>query len=204
VLYVSTHRFGRGFYPGTGHPSEVGSGHPPQATLQLPLTQPFGRHARCAPTAQVGVGAGEGTSVNVAFRGTGYGDREFMHAFDRCIMPIAREYGPELVVVSAGFDAAAGDPLGGMALSPAGYAHMTAQLQARHARALPCHADRMSRVPSHPPQLPCTSRWSGWPLPPTQPLGALTHAHHVPHLRGRSLGAALPRVRSLGARSKDA
>ena len=38
-------------------------------------------------------------------------------------------YAPELVIVSAGFDAALGDPLGGMAISPAGYAHMTAQLQ---------------------------------------------------------------------------
>ena len=98
VLYVSTHRFGGGFYPGTGHPSEVG------------------------------VGAGEGTSVNVAFTSEGCGDREYMHAFHRLIMPIAREYAPELVLVSAGFDAAEGDPLGGMALSPAGYAQMTAQM----------------------------------------------------------------------------
>ena len=99
VLYVSTHRFGEGFYPGTGHPSHVG------------------------------VGAGVGTSVNVAFTGTEYGDAEYMAAFDRIIMPIAREYGPELVLVSAGFDAAAGDPLGGMLVSPAGYAHMAAMLQ---------------------------------------------------------------------------
>lgn len=98
MLYVSTHRFGRGFYPGTGHPSEVGHG------------------------------AGEGTSVNVAFTGTGYGDREYLATFHRLIMPIAREYGPELVIVSAGFDAAIGDPLGGMSLSPAGYAQMTSQL----------------------------------------------------------------------------
>ena len=47
----------------------------------------------------------------------------------RLIMPIAREYAPELVIISAGFDAAEGDPLGGMRLSPAGYAQMTAQLQ---------------------------------------------------------------------------
>ena len=98
VLYVSTHRYGGGFYPGTGHPREVG------------------------------VGAGEGTSVNVAFRHKGYGDREYLAAFHRVIMPIAREFGPELVLVSAGFDAAAGDPLGEMNLSPEGYAQMTAQL----------------------------------------------------------------------------
>ena len=43
-------------------------------------------------------------------------------------MPIAREFAPEFVFISAGFDAAYGDPLGGMALSPAGYAYMTEQL----------------------------------------------------------------------------
>ena len=98
MLYISTHRFGGGFYPGTGHPGEVG------------------------------VDAGEGTSINVGFSNEGYGDREYLAAFDRLIMPVAREYGPDLVVVSAGFDAALGDPLGGMAVTPAGYAHMTAQL----------------------------------------------------------------------------
>ena len=44
------------------------------------------------------------------------------------VMPIAREFAPEFVFISAGFDAAYGDPLGGMALSPAGYAYMTEQL----------------------------------------------------------------------------
>ena len=79
VLYVSLHRYGAGFYPGTGHPSEVG------------------------------VGAGEGTSINVAFTHEGYSDSEYLAAFDRLIMPIAREYAPELVLVSAGFDAAQGE-----------------------------------------------------------------------------------------------
>ena len=54
-----------------------------------------------------------------------YGDAEYVAAFERLIMPLAREFGPGLVIVSAGFDAAAGDPLGGMLVSPAGYAHMT-------------------------------------------------------------------------------
>ena len=98
VLYISLHRFGEGFYPGTGKPREVGQG------------------------------AGAGTTVNVAWSGTGYGDAEYMAAFDRLIMPIAREYGPDMVMVSAGFDAAEGDPLGGMALTPTGYAQMTASL----------------------------------------------------------------------------
>lgn len=40
-------------------------------------------------------------------------------------MPIAAEYNPELVLVSAGFDAAEGDPLGGYKVTPEGYARMT-------------------------------------------------------------------------------
>ena len=45
-------------------------------------------------------------------------------------MPIAYEFAPDLVIVSAGFDAADGDVLGGCRVSPTGYAHMTHQLMA--------------------------------------------------------------------------
>lgn len=43
-------------------------------------------------------------------------------------MPIASSFAPELVIISAGFDAAEGDPLGGCSLTPAGYSAMTHQL----------------------------------------------------------------------------
>ena len=56
------------------------------------------------------------------------GDAEYIAAFQQVIMPIAYEYNPELVLVSAGFDAAAGDPLGGYRITPEGYAHMTHML----------------------------------------------------------------------------
>ena len=48
-----------------------------------------------------------------------------MYAFQRVIMPIACEFNPDLVIVSAGFDAALGDELGGCFVTPACYAHMT-------------------------------------------------------------------------------
>lgn len=38
------------------------------------------------------------------------------------VMPMAQAYDPDLVIVSAGFDATEGDPLGGMRVSPAGTA----------------------------------------------------------------------------------
>lgn len=41
------------------------------------------------------------------------GDAEYMSAMLQVVMPIAYQYDPQLVLVSAGFDAARGDPLGG-------------------------------------------------------------------------------------------
>jgi histone deacetylase 6 len=77
---------------------------------------------------EIGAGAGRGFTVNVPWPG-GMGDTEYLAAFDRVLLPIAREFAPDLVLVSAGFDAADGDPLGAMRVSPAGYAAMTARLR---------------------------------------------------------------------------
>jgi histone deacetylase 6 len=73
---------------------------------------------------EIGGGAGRGLTVNVPLP-AGCGDAEYVAAFDRVLLPIARDFRPDLVLVSAGFDAAAGDPLGAMRLSPAGYAKLT-------------------------------------------------------------------------------
>jgi histone deacetylase 6 len=76
---------------------------------------------------ETGGGAGRGFTVNIPWP-AGSGDAEYLAAFDRVLLPIALEFGPDLVLVSAGFDAAEGDPLGAMCVSPAGYAQMTARL----------------------------------------------------------------------------
>jgi acetoin utilization deacetylase AcuC-like enzyme len=73
---------------------------------------------------EVGRGAARGRTVNVPWP-AGMGDAEYLAAFDRVLLPIARAFQPELVLVSCGFDAAAGDLLGGMRLTPNGYAAMT-------------------------------------------------------------------------------
>jgi len=73
---------------------------------------------------EVGRGAARGRTVNVAWP-AGMGDDEYLAAFDRVLLPIARAFDPRLVLVSCGFDAAAGDLLGGMRLSADGYAAMT-------------------------------------------------------------------------------
>lgn len=41
------------------------------------------------------------------------GDAEYIAAFQQAVMPIAYQFNPELVLISAGFDACVGDPLGG-------------------------------------------------------------------------------------------
>jgi len=76
---------------------------------------------------ETGGGPGRGATVNVPWPG-GMGDPEYLAAFDRVLLPIARDFRPDIVLVSAGFDAADGDPLGSMRVCPAGYAQMTARL----------------------------------------------------------------------------
>jgi histone deacetylase 6 len=51
-----------------------------------------------------------------------------VYAFERLLLPIFRQYNPEMIFVSAGFDSACGDPLGGLGLSSAGYTYVTQQL----------------------------------------------------------------------------
>ena len=42
------------------------------------------------------------------------GDAEYLAAFHQVVLPIAYQFNPQLVLVAAGFDAAQGDPLGGL------------------------------------------------------------------------------------------
>ena len=79
--------------------------------------------ASCLPPVrrcQVGQGAGAGFNVNVAWSCGNMGDAEYVAAFQQVLMPIATQFNPELVLISAGFDAADGDPLGGCSITPAG------------------------------------------------------------------------------------
>ncbi|MEN9577119.1 MAG: hypothetical protein RJA70_128 [Pseudomonadota bacterium] len=72
----------------------------------------------------VGSGAGRGFTVNVPLA-AGAGDAAYVECFERVFCPILRQYDPELLLVSAGYDAHADDPLGGMAISSDGYGELT-------------------------------------------------------------------------------
>jgi acetoin utilization deacetylase AcuC-like enzyme len=67
-----------------------------------------------------GPGDGNETTLNVQMH-AGAGDPEYLEAMEREVEPALRAFDPELLVVSAGFDAAAGDPLGRMLVTPDGF-----------------------------------------------------------------------------------
>ncbi|CAK1540301.1 unnamed protein product [Leptosia nina] len=102
ILYISIHRYDNGaFFP----------------------------NSKDAEEGAVGTGRGEGYNVNIPWNKRGMGDAEYMAAFTQIVLPIAREYNPDLVLVSAGFDACMGDPLGGCNVTPECYGLMTHMLR---------------------------------------------------------------------------
>lgn len=103
VLVINLHRYDGGFF----YPSS------PDGSVEM-----------------AGKGDGEGYNVNIAWSYGYMGDAEYIAAFQQIVMPIAYQFAPELVLVSAGFDSALGDPLGSYLVSPLGYAHMTHMLSA--------------------------------------------------------------------------
>jgi acetoin utilization deacetylase AcuC-like enzyme len=72
---------------------------------------------------ETGSGAGKGFTVNVPLS-PGPGDAEYMEIFEEILEPIALEYKPDIVFVSAGFDIYHQDPLGGMQVTPEGFANL--------------------------------------------------------------------------------
>lgn len=71
----------------------------------------------------LGKGAGEGYNINVPFP-SGCNDADYLAAFQEVLVPVAEQYKPNIVFISAGFDAHREDPLGGMRLSENGFASL--------------------------------------------------------------------------------
>jgi acetoin utilization deacetylase AcuC-like enzyme len=72
---------------------------------------------------EVGSGEGEGYTINVPLP-LGSGDECYMLVFDEIIEPVAREFKPEFIAISAGQDNHFTDPLTGLALTARGYAEL--------------------------------------------------------------------------------
>ncbi len=88
------------------------------STHQYPYYPGSGAHH------QHGREKGAGYTVNVPLS-TGHGDSDYMAIYERILKPVALEFKPELVLVSAGFDIHENDPLGGMRVTPCGFAGLT-------------------------------------------------------------------------------
>jgi len=76
-----------------------------------------------------GPGEGNETTLNVPLP-AGSCDDAYVEALEGLVEPAIAGFEPELLLVSAGFDAAAGDLLGGMRVSPQGFAEMTRRASA--------------------------------------------------------------------------
>ncbi|MEE2673462.1 MAG: histone deacetylase [Myxococcota bacterium] len=73
---------------------------------------------------EAGIGRGLGTTLNIPMP-AGCGDAEYVGALARLLVPVARQYQPQMILVSCGFDAHREDPLASMDLTEAGYRAMT-------------------------------------------------------------------------------
>ncbi|ORY06291.1 Arginase/deacetylase [Basidiobolus meristosporus CBS 931.73] len=102
VLYISIHRYeDANFYP----------------------------YSTAAAHYVVGDGLGAGRTVNIPWPCAGMGDADYLYVMNHIVMPIAREFAPEIVIVAAGFDAAAGDDIGECFVTPTAFAHMTSLMK---------------------------------------------------------------------------
>ncbi|KAG5056559.1 hypothetical protein AAZX31_05G020700 [Glycine max] len=76
----------------------------------------------------IGEGAGAGYNINVPWENGRCGDADYFAVWDHILLPVAKEFNPDIIIVSAGFDAAVGDPLGGCRVTPFGYSVLLEKL----------------------------------------------------------------------------
>jgi acetoin utilization deacetylase AcuC-like enzyme len=76
---------------------------------------------------EIGSGKGLGANINIPLPPS-HGDASYAALFEQVVIPAAQRFQPELILVSAGFDAHWLDPLAGIKLSLTGYAALTRSL----------------------------------------------------------------------------
>jgi acetoin utilization deacetylase AcuC-like enzyme len=77
----------------------------------------------------VGSGDAEGYSLNLPVPG-GTGEAAFLSLLEHVAMPVARQYRPDLILISAGYDSHRDDPLGGLRLETSSYGAMSSRMRA--------------------------------------------------------------------------
>jgi len=73
---------------------------------------------------EIGIGKGQGATLNCPMT-PGLGDDAYREAFEEKILPLAKAFNPDAILLSAGFDAHLSDPLGSINLQASSYAWMT-------------------------------------------------------------------------------
>ncbi len=81
------------------------------------------------PLDDVGSGDAEGYSINLPVPG-GTGEPTFLSLIEHVVMPVGRQYKPDLILISAGYDAHGDDPLGGLRLATSSFGGMAARMRA--------------------------------------------------------------------------
>jgi acetoin utilization deacetylase AcuC-like enzyme len=77
----------------------------------------------------VGEGPGEGYALNLPVPG-GTGEAAFLSLIEHIVVPAGRQYRPDLILISAGYDAHRNDPLGGLELDTSSFARMSSRIRA--------------------------------------------------------------------------
>ncbi len=81
----------------------------------------------------IGSGAGAGFTINLPVP-AGSGRDVFLSLLDRVVAPVAGEYGPDLILISAGYDSHRDDPLGGLGLTSEDFGQMSVEVRELGAR----------------------------------------------------------------------
>ncbi|XP_064474934.1 histone deacetylase 6-like [Ornithodoros turicata] len=100
VLYISLHRYSLKIFP----------------------------FSEIADAPNIGEGPGKGYNINIPWRKPAMKDADYLAAMYQLLLPVASEFNPELVIISAGFDSAVGDFLGDCCVTPSCYGLMTSLL----------------------------------------------------------------------------
>ncbi|MHB8418664.1 MAG: histone deacetylase family protein [Myxococcales bacterium] len=86
--------------------------------------------------AEIGDGPGTGFTINLPLP-AGAGDAELLHVYEAVVSPVVREWQPDLLLVSAGFDTWRDDPIGGLNVSELGFRALFALFESWAAQSCP-------------------------------------------------------------------
>jgi acetoin utilization deacetylase AcuC-like enzyme len=101
----------------------------PDSSVLFISSHQFPYYPGTGAATDIGVGPGTGFTINMPLA-AGSTDTDYELVYSRVAIPVLRQFRPELILLSAGFDAYLDDPLGGMRLSSACFGRLTSMIAA--------------------------------------------------------------------------